>query len=382
MATQDLLALSLVELEGWCAAHSQPRYRAAQVLTWIYRQSARDFGSMANIPRALRDELAAVFGIRSTELAHVSRSADGTRKLLFRLDDGATVESVLIPDGDRLTLCVSTQVGCGMGCSFCATATLGFKRHLTRGEIVDQYLRACELVRADAAADGVTPAEPTTPPITNLVFMGMGEPLHNYDGTVGAIETLTADWGCNISSRRITVSTVGLVPEMQRLLEDTQVHLAVSLTAVDQDVRRELMPVTRKYSVKELLDACRALPVPRRKRITFEYVMLAGVNDQPQHAKALCRALHGIRCKVNLIPFNPFPGSDYCRSDDATVERFKQIVRAARINATVRESRGPDIAAACGQLVAERGAVMHRAGDDATTAGAHDDTPTQHHSGA
>ena len=370
MAAADLLSLSLADLEDWCETRGHARYRAAQIFTWVYRGGARDFEAMANLPRALRDELAAEFRVGVATLAHVSRSADGTRKLLFELADGATIESVLIPDGERLTLCVSTQVGCGMGCSFCATATLGFTRHLSRGEIVDQYLHARALVTTDAApldesasaADAAPAADAASDVaadrVTNLVFMGMGEPLHNYAGTVGAIESLTAEWGTHVSARRITVSTVGLVPEMQRLLEETQVHLAVSLTAVDQDLRRELMPVTRKYSVAELLAACRALPLPRRKRITFEYVLLAGINDSPAHARALCRSLAGIRCKVNLIPFNPFPGAPYGRSDDVTVARFQDVVRRAGIHATVRESRGPDIAAACGQLVAEQ---QHRA---------------------
>ncbi len=311
MRARDLLDLGLADLERWCEERGQPRYRAAQVATWVFQHGARRFDAMANLPRPLRDELAADWRVGSMTLEHVSRSCDGTRKLLFRLAGGATIESVLIPDGARLTLCVSTQVGCGMGCGFCATATLGFQRHLARGEIVEQYLQARALVVADApdGAGASGGAVVSADRITNLVFMGMGEPLHNYDGTLGAIETLTAPWGVHVSPRRITVSTVGLVPEMQRLLAETQVHLAVSLTAVDQDLRRELMPVSRKYPVAELLAACRALPLPRRKRITFEYVMLGGVNDAPAHARALCRALAGIRCKVNLIPFNPFPGS-------------------------------------------------------------------------
>jgi 23S rRNA (adenine2503-C2)-methyltransferase len=238
-----------------------------------------------------------------------------------------------------------------MGCAFCATATLGMERHLTRGEIVSQLLVARALVAREAADEAADEAGPDR--ITNMVFMGMGEPLHNYAGTVGAIETLTASWGVEFSHRRITVSTVGLLPEMQRLLADTQVNLAVSLTAVEPEVRRRLMPVTKKYSVADLLATCRALPLPRRKRITFEYVMLAGVNDAPEQARALARALAGIRCKVNLIPFNPFPGAQFGRSDDVAVARFQAALRNARVHATVRESRGPDIAAACGQLVAE-----------------------------
>jgi 23S rRNA (adenine2503-C2)-methyltransferase len=198
-----------------------------------------------------------------------------------------------------------------------------------------------------------TPSAAPPPRITNVVFMGMGEPLHNYAATAGAIETLTAPWGVDLSHRRVTVSTVGLVPEMQRLLAETRVQLAVSLTTVDQTLRQRLIPVGAKYPVAELLAACRALPLPRRKRVTFEYVMLGGVNDGVAQARALARALAGIRCKVNLIPFNPFAGAGYARSDDVTVARFQDALHRAGIHATVRESRGPDIAAACGQLVAE-----------------------------
>jgi 23S rRNA (adenine2503-C2)-methyltransferase len=347
-ALVNVLDLSLAELEAWCEERGLPRYRAAQIATWLYRRGGRDFDAMTNLPASLRGELAAHFRIGSLELVSVSRSSDGTHKLLLRLDDGARIESVLIPDGARLTLCVSTQVGCGMGCSFCATARLGFRRHLTRGEIVEQLLMARAHLHAERDAQDSNDG----PRITNMVFMGMGEPLHNYAATVGAIETLTASWGVDFSHRRITVSTVGLVPEMQRLLADTQVHLAVSLTAVEQRLRLELMPVSKKYPVADLLAACRALPLPRRKRITFEYVLLAGVNDTVMQARALARALAGIRCKVNLIPFNPFAGVSYQRSDEVTVARFQDTLRRAGIHATVRESRGPDIAAACGQLAA------------------------------
>ncbi len=342
----SILDLSRAELEAWCEAHEAPAYRASQIATWLYRHAARDFAAMKNLPAALRAALATELQVGLPEVAVVSRSCDGTRKLLLRLADGATIESVLIPDEERLTLCVSTQVGCAMGCAFCATATLGLDRHLRRGEIVGQLLVARALV-ADERGEHGGPDR-----ITNLVFMGMGEPLHNYAATVGAIETLTAEWGVGFSHRRITVSTVGLLPEMQRLLADTHVNLAVSLTAIDQDVRRKIMPVSRKYPVEDLLATCRALPLPRRKRITFEYVMLAGLNDAPAQARALARALAGIRCKVNLIPFNPFPGATLARSDDVTVARFQDALRNAGVHATVRESRGPDIAAACGQLVA------------------------------
>jgi 23S rRNA (adenine2503-C2)-methyltransferase len=369
MAVPDVLELSLAGLEDWCEARGEPRYRAAQVAVWLYRHGARDFAAMRNLPPALRAALAAELRVGSLAVARARRSADGTRKLLLRLPDGAAVESVLIPDGRRLTLCVSTQVGCAMGCGFCATATLGFRRHLTRGQIVEQLLLARALLAEEAAGEEAAR-------ITNVVFMGMGEPLHNYPGTVGAVETLTAPWGLAISPRRVTVSTVGLVPEMARLLAETTVNLAVSLTTVDEDLRRALMPVSRRYSVAELLAACRALPLPRRKRVTFEVVLLAGVNDAPAQARALARALHGIRCKVNLIPFNPFPGSAYARSDDVAVARFQDALRAAGVHATVRESRGTDIAAACGQLVAEEGRAATPPADVAAVAEERRDAPS------
>ncbi len=350
MSSTDVLDRSLAELTSWCETEGVPGYRAAQIATWLYRHGVREFAAMRNLPGALRERLASCFHIGWPELERVSRSTDGTRKLLLRLADGKTIEAVLIPDAARLTLCVSTQAGCAMGCGFCATATLGLERHLRRGEIVGQFLAARALVAAEADA------HPGPDRISNMVFMGMGEPLHNYAGTVGAIETLTAGWGVDFSHRRITVSTVGLLPEMQRLLADTQVNLAVSLTAVDPEVRRRLMPVSKKYPVGDLLATCRALPLPRRKRITFEYVMLEGVNDAVAQARALARALAGIRCKVNLIPFNPFPGAGYTRSPDLAVARFQDALRNAGVHATIRESRGPDIAAACGQLVAEEGA--------------------------
>jgi 23S rRNA (adenine2503-C2)-methyltransferase len=386
MAPADVLDCSLAELETWCEGHDLPRYRAAQIAHWVFQRGVRDVLVMQNLPREMRAALAAEYRVGSLAVVHVSRAGDGTRKLLLRAHDNATIESVLIPDGARLTLCVSTQVGCAMDCGFCATATLGFHRHLRRGEIVEQFLLARELIAAEAlaatgtigegaaearelgrAADApdVTAAGVAGRPaqdaagaaavperITNLVFMGMGEPLHNYAGTVGAIETLTASWGADVSPRRITVSTVGLVPEMERLLTDTRVNLAVSLTAVDQELRRRLMPVSKRYPVATLLEACRALPLPRRKRITFEYVLLARVNDRPAQARELARALAGIRCKVNLIAYNPFPGGAYERSGDLAVARFQDVLRSAGVHATVRESRGRDIAAACGQLVA------------------------------
>ena len=321
------------------AERGQPPYRAEQVLRWIFQRGAASFAAMSDLPAALREELDRTFTIPRLVPEVVSRSVDGTRKLLFRLEEGRAIESVLIPDPPRLTLCISSQAGCGMGCEFCATARLGFQRHLSSTEIVAQVLAAsAELCAGER--------------ITNIVFMGMGEPLHNYDNVVGAIEILCADWGCNFSSRRITVSTVGLLPQLERLVRETPVNIAVSLTATTNVLRDRLMPVNRKYPVEDLIAVCRELPIPQRRRITFEYVMLEGVNDSSADAARLVRLLHGVRSKVNLIPFNAFPGSGFRSSSPGAIRRFQEQLLAAGVNATVRTSRGQDIQAACGQLAA------------------------------
>lgn len=320
-----------------------PTWRAGQVLDWVYRRGVPDPSAMATLPRPLREALAGHLAGPGCDVASVSRSLDGTRKLAVRLLDGEIVESVLIPDRHRLTLCVSSQVGCAMGCRFCATARLGLRRNLRVDEIVGQVM----LARAEVERDPLGPGR-----ITNLVFMGMGEPLHNLESVVGALDVLTAPWGVGISGRRITVSTVGLVPQMRELLARTQANLAVSLTATTEDTRRDLMPVTRKWGLEALLDACRQLPLPRRRRITFEYVLLAGVNDGEDDARRLVRLLHGIRAKVNLIHFNPFPGAPFDAVPRETAARFQALLLERGVNATLRESRGPDIAAACGQLAA------------------------------
>jgi 23S rRNA (adenine2503-C2)-methyltransferase len=346
---RDLKELSPDELGAWLAARGVPGYRTGQILRWLFARGATRFEEMSDLPADLRDAVAADFELRRPTIAKLSDSSDGTRKFLFRLVDGAEIESVLIPaerpDGKgegRLTLCISSQVGCGMGCGFCATATLGFGRNLNAAEIVDQVLEARRNRRSER-------------PITNLVFMGMGEPLHNYENVVRAIEILTAPWGLGMSPQRITVSTVGLVPQMQRLLAETRVNLAVSLTATTDEVRDELMPVNRKYPLATLLAACRELPIPRRKRITFEYVMLAGRNDSVADADRLAGLLHGIPSKVNLIPFNPFPGTEFATAPRPAIEAFQRRLLARGLNATIRESRGRDIQAACGQLAAFAG---------------------------
>jgi 23S rRNA (adenine2503-C2)-methyltransferase len=351
---RDIQDLSRADLETWCADAGEPRYRAAQILGWVHRKGAETFDAMSSLARPLRAKLAAEFTIGRLAPAVVADAADGTRKMLFRLDgEGgrpAAVESVLIPQfdrdagaRDRLTLCISSQAGCGMGCAFCATARMGLARNLTPSEIVGQ-------VRAGRAL--ATPRA-----LTNVVFMGMGEPLANYESVRTALELLTAEWGLSISPRRITVSTVGIVPAIPRLIAETRVNLAVSLSATTDTQRERLMPVDRRWPLAALLAACRELPLPRRKRITFEYVMLGGENDTDADARRLVRLLHGLRAKVNLIPFNAFPGAGFVPSPQARIARFQAILRAHGLNATVRESRGQDIQAACGQLAVARAAA-------------------------
>ncbi len=296
---------------------------------------------MTDVGKPLRAALADAFELPALPPPEVVRAADDTRKLLFTLEAGRAIESVLIPDAPRLTVCISSQAGCAMGCAFCATARLGLQRHLSAAEIAAQLL---------AARRALDPGER----ITNVVFMGMGEPLANYDHVVAAIEILTAPWGFGLSGRRITVSTVGLLPQLQRLVRETPASIAVSLTATTDALRDALMPVNRRYPLAELFATCRALPIAQRRRITFEYVLLAGVNDAPADAARLVRLLHGLRAKVNLIPFNPFPGAPYAPPTPAVVERFKQRLLAAGVNASTRVTRGRDIQAACGQLAATR----------------------------
>jgi 23S rRNA (adenine2503-C2)-methyltransferase len=353
---RDLQNLTRAEMEAWCTEVGEPTYRAGQVLAWVHRKGATSFDEMSNLSRGLRTRLAAAFTLDRLAPTAVAAARDGTQKLLFHLPaEGnggrvAAIESVLIPQvdraggaRDRLTLCISSQAGCGMGCGFCATAQLGLVRNLTPGEIVGQ-------VRA-----GMTVAAPRA--LTNVVLMGMGEPLANYDAVVAALEILTAEWGLAISPRRITVSTVGLAPLIARFIAETRVNLAVSLHAPTDVQRERLVPVNRRYPLAELLRACRDVPLARRQRITFEYVMLAGENDADADARALVRVLHGLRVKVNLIPWNPFPGAAFTPSPRARVVRFQSILREHGLNATIRESRGQDIQAACGQLAAARPAA-------------------------
>ncbi|MDX2166747.1 MAG: 23S rRNA (adenine(2503)-C(2))-methyltransferase RlmN [Deltaproteobacteria bacterium] len=328
-------------MRAFLRARGLPAFRATQILRWVYQQGVDSFDAMTDVGHALRAALAEAFAPPAGALApsEVAHAADDTRKLLFSLERGRAIESVIIPDPPRLTACISSQAGCAMGCAFCATARLGLQRHLTAAEIAGQLFAVRAALRPEER-------------LSNVVFMGMGEPLANYDNVVEAIEILTAPWGFGLSGRRVTVSTVGLLPQLQRLVRETPVSIAVSLTATTDALRDELMPVNRRYPLAELFAVCRALPIAERRRITFEYVLLAGVNDSVADAARLVKLLHGIRSKVNLIPFNPFPGAPFAPPPLAVVDRFKHRLLSAGINASTRVTRGRDIQAACGQLAA------------------------------
>jgi 23S rRNA (adenine2503-C2)-methyltransferase len=342
--------VSFKELTEFLDARKQPAYRAKQIRQWLFQKRVTAFTEMTNLARPLREQLEENFTISRLKTMRRAEARDGTVKFLFGLGDGASIESVLIPEARRLTLCISTQAGCGFGCAFCATAVLGLIRNLTASEIVDQVLEAHRTLIGDER-------------ITHVVLMGMGEPLANYAQTASALEMITdGEWGIGISPRRVTLSTVGLVPQIEKLMEETRVNLAISLHAPTNDLRGELMPVNRKYSLEQLLDCCRKLPIPRRKRITFEYVLLGGVNDSEQQARQLARALDGIPSKVNVIPFNPHPGSRFSRPAPEQIERFQNVLRDANVQVNVRRPRGDDIQAACGQLQGEEADRLRRGG--------------------
>jgi 23S rRNA (adenine2503-C2)-methyltransferase len=336
----DVVAVAQGEL-------GEPRYRGEQIWRWVHGRGATSFEQMTDVSRPLRARLAERASIGTLEVAEVQRSADGTRKLRLRTCDGRSIESVLIPDGEKLTQCISSQVGCALDCQFCATAKLGLVRHLDAGEIADQVYRAQALLADEAPGRR----------ITNLVYMGMGEPLHNYQAVMKSIAILTHGLGANLSQRRITVSTVGLVPGIERLgREPLRPNLAVSLNASSDDVRDRLMPVNKKWPIARLLDALRAFPLEHRRRITFEYVLLAGVNDSMEDAERLARLLRPMRCKLNLIPWNPHPGAPFARPSREAIESFQNRVKELGLAAYLRTPRGDDIAAACGQLANRGGA--------------------------
>ena len=347
---ENLLGLDRRALEEWFAARGERPFRARQLLPWVHRRGLDDFAPMTDLGKALRARLAAEAELSAPLVEAEQRSADGTRKWLLRLADGNAIETVLIPDGERRTLCVSSQVGCALNCRFCATARQGFGRNLTRHEIAGQVWAVTRRLRAEALAAG--DAALAARPLTNVVLMGMGEPLLNLEEVLPVLRLLVDDLAYGLSRRRVTVSTAGVVPAIERLAAGCDVALAVSLHAPDDALRDELVPLNRKYPVGELLEACRryAAGAPQRS-VTFEYVLLDGVNDSPAQARLLARRLEGIRCKVNLIPFNPFPGAPFRRPPAERVDAFREVLLRAGLRTITRRPRGDDIDAACGQLV-------------------------------
>ncbi len=360
----NIKTLSRPGLEKLLVESGLKKYRASQVFEWIYNRYAVSFEEMTNIALNDRMFLADHFSIPIFKILKTERSVDNTEKFLFELEDGHSIESVLIPDEDRNTLCISSQVGCAQACRFCLTGSGGFRRNLEAFEIAEQVLTVEKILAAKCAAiqkeetagvpnaqkKGYDREEPCRH-ITNIVLMGMGEPLANLDNVLSALEIITTEKGLGFSPRRVTLSTDGLVPEIEKLGKSgVKVNLAVSLNATSDEVRDRIMPVNKRYPIKELLAACRRFPLEPRRRITFEYVLLRGVNDSEEDARRLARLLKGIKCKVNLIPFNPFPGSGFGRPDEATVRKFQKLLLDHHYTAPVRESRGRDISAACGQL--------------------------------
>jgi 23S rRNA (adenine2503-C2)-methyltransferase len=343
----NLVGLSRAAVAAELAAFGAEPFRARQLWHWIYHRGATDFAAMTSLSKPFREELAAHYVLCRPAVSRALTSVDGTRKWLLRFPDGQEVETVHIPEEERGTLCVSSQVGCTLSCSFCHTGTQRLVRNLAAAEIVAQVMIARDYL-------GEWPSPQSDRQVTNIVLMGMGEPLFNYDNVAEALKIIMDPEGLSISRRKITLSTAGVVPAIRRCGAELAVNLAVSLHAVRDDVRDRLVPLNRKYPIAELLDACRSYPgASNARRITFEYVMLKSVNDSPADARALVRLLAGIPAKVNLIPFNPWPGAPYECSSEAAIAAFSDIVFAAGYSAPVRTPRGRDILAACGQLKSE-----------------------------
>jgi len=340
----NLIGLDRAELEAELARLGEPAFRARQLWHWIYHRGVTDFAAMTTLSKEFRARLAERYVVARPEVARALQSADGTRKWLVRNSDGQEVECVHIPEEDRGTLCVSSQVGCTLTCKFCHTGTQKLVRNLTAAEIVGQVMLARDEL-------GEWPSPPDGRLLSNIVMMGMGEPLYNFDNVAKALKIVMDGEGISISKRRITLSTAGVVPMIRRCGAELGVNLAISLHAVTDELRDQLVPINRKYPIAELMEACRTYPgLSNARRITFEYVMLKDVNDSPAEARALVRLLEGVPAKVNLIPFNPWPGAPFERSTDEAIARFSQIVFDAGYASPVRTPRGEDIMAACGQL--------------------------------
>lgn len=338
----NLLGLDQAALTAWFAGRGEKPFRARQLLKWIHQQGVDDFDAMTNLSKALREDLKTSASISAPQPVMDQKSQDGSRKWLFQLADGNRIETVYIPEPDRATLCISSQVGCSLNCSFCSTATQGFNRNLSSDEIIGQLWMASRLLREDGSL-----------PVSNVVLMGMGEPLLNFDNVVAATSLMQDDFAWALSKRRVTLSTAGVVPALNRLGEVSDVSLALSLHAPDDELRNELVPLNRKYPIRQVLDACKQYVGEGRRRVTIEYVMLAGVNDSDAQARALARLLRKVPSKVNLIPFNPFPQTRYRRSDSQRIDAFRDILHRSGIVTITRRTRGDDIDAACGQLAGD-----------------------------
>lgn len=344
----NLLGLTLRQMEQFFLDLGEKKFRAQQVLKWIHHQGVIDFDEMTNLGRGLREKLGAVAEIRPPEIVSQHDSSDGTRKWLIRVEGGGLVETVLIPDGSRATLCVSSQVGCSLDCSFCSTGKQGFQRDLTAAEIIGQVWLAIKSYDAFQSGKGRV--------VTNVVMMGMGEPLLNFDNVVAAMDLMMEDLAYGISKRRVTLSTSGVVPALDRLAGVSEASLAISLHAPNDALRNVLVPINRKYPIAMLLESARnyiGAQRDTRRVVTVEYTLIAGVNDLPEHARELALLLRDFPCKVNLIPFNTFAQSDYRRPSGNAVSRFWQVLVDAGYIVTVRTTRGDDISAACGQLVGQ-----------------------------
>jgi 23S rRNA (adenine2503-C2)-methyltransferase len=334
----NLLGLDRQAMEAFFVEIGEKPFRASQLLQWIHQRGVDDFALMTNLSKALRTKLSDTCEIRAPEIVLAQQSSDGTCKWVLQMDERNRIETVYIPEEGRGTLCVSSQVGCALECSFCSTARQGFNRNLSTAEIIGQVWVAQRELGVGA--------------VTNVVLMGMGEPLLNFANVVAATHLMLDDFCYGLSKRRVTLSTSGVVPALDRLAEVSDISLAVSLHAPTDELRDELVPINRKYPIKELLDACkRYVGKDGRRKVTFEYVMLDGVNDTPAHARALIRLLNHVPSKVNLIPFNPFPGTQYRGSSPDTIRRFSEMLHGAGLISTTRKTRGDDIDAACGQLV-------------------------------
>ena len=333
----NLLDFTLEEMEQFISGLGKEKFRARQIMKWLYQKDISSFAEMTSLSRDFRDSLSRISRIYRPEIVKIQTSRDGTKKALLRLEDGCFIESVLIPGKNHWTICVSTQAGCAMGCKFCLTARQGWKRNLNPSEIAGQLI---------ALRQGT----PEGALVKNIVMMGMGEPLANYENTLKAIKILTSDFGAAFSNRKVTVSTCGLAPEIIQLGKDVCINLAISLNAADDATRNKFMPINKKYPLSALLAACRKYPMPGRRLLTFEYILIDGVNSSEQDAEKLAALLKNQRCKINLIAFNEFPGSGLKAPAEQDVQAFQQILIKRHFTTILRASRGADICAACGQL--------------------------------